>query len=84
MTTSLGAQLKKIRESRGISLEEISQKTHIRLAYLESIESDDLQRLPLGPQRRGFLRLYASELGVEINGAEIIGFQSESTTRIFC
>jgi len=81
MMTSLGAQLKRIRESRGISLEEISQKTHIRLAYLEDIESDNVQRLPQGPQRRGFLRLYASELGVEIDGKEIEGFQVEPASQ---
>ena len=70
MIEHLGPHLRTIRESREISLEEISQKTHIRLDYLEALENDDTDQLPEGPQRRGFLRLYASELGVALDGTE--------------
>ena len=65
MEQNLGQALKEIRESRGISLEEIAQKTHIRIDYLEAIEADDDENLPSLIHKRGFLRLYASELGVE-------------------
>lgn len=80
MTTSLGRQLQSIRESRGISLEEIAQKTHIRLVYLEAIESSNEALLSPGPRRRGFLRLYASELGVEIEGSSIKGYHEDSAS----
>jgi len=71
MTKNPGSQLRAIREAREISLEEISQKTHIRLEYLEALENGDTDQLPEGPQRRGFLRLYASELGVAVDSTEI-------------
>jgi cytoskeletal protein RodZ len=80
MTISLGRQLKSIRESRGISLEEIAQKTHIRLKYLEAIETGDETLLSPGPQRRGFLRLYASELGVEIEGSSIKEYEENQAS----
>ncbi len=62
-----GKKLKEIRESREISLEEIALKTHIRIKYLEAIEEGDTETLPSKAQMRGFLRLYASELGVDLN-----------------
>jgi len=67
MTQNLGQTLKNIRESRGISLEEIAQKTHVRLEYLQAIEAEDEEYLPSRMHKRGFLRLYAGELGVEID-----------------
>jgi cytoskeletal protein RodZ len=70
MAESLGKQLKQIREERGISLEEISLKTKISLKYLEALEWDESESLPSKTAMRGFLRLYASELGVNINDLE--------------
>lgn len=71
MASTAGKRLKQIRESRDISLEEISQRTRIRLAYLEAIEEDDIESLPSRAQLRGFLRLYAHELGVDIEDLEV-------------
>ena len=67
MTQTLGQQLKAIRQSRGIKLEEIAEITHIRLNYLEAIEEGDVENLPSPVQMRGFLRLYADTLGVEFD-----------------
>ena len=71
MKPSLGKQLQSIRESKGLSLEEISQNTHIRLEYLEAIETNDIEALPSKTIMRGFHRLYASELGVEIDSLQV-------------
>lgn len=71
MAPSIGAQLKHIRESQGISLDTISQKTHISLAYLKAIEIGDEESLPSKVHLRGFLRLYASELGVELEDSQV-------------
>jgi cytoskeletal protein RodZ len=71
MEPSIGAQLKHIRETQGISLETISQKTHISLAYLKAIEIGDEESLPSKVHLRGFLRLYASELGVELEDLQV-------------
>jgi cytoskeletal protein RodZ len=67
MQQTIGQKLKEIRESEGISLEEIAQKTHIRFNYLEALEANEVDQLLSPVQVRGFLRLYASELGVNLN-----------------
>ena len=79
MAQPIGHKLKEIRESKGISLEEISHKTHIRLNYLDAIESNDLDQLPSPVQMRGFLRLYASELGIDLKDLEVEGYQKSGT-----
>jgi cytoskeleton protein RodZ len=71
MALSIGKHLKHIRETQGISLETISQKTHISLAYLKAIEIDDEESLPSKVHLRGFLRLYASELGVPLEDLQV-------------
>lgn len=74
MATSIGKQLQQIRESQGVSLEEIAQKTHIALIYLKAIEEGDEDSLPSKVQLRGFLRLYANELGVELDDLQVSGY----------
>lgn len=64
MTDSVGSRLKKARLERNISLEQIAQATHIRLAYLEALENDRLDLLPSKVQARGFLRLYTNYLKI--------------------
>ena len=74
MEPSIGAQLRQIRETQGISLETISQKTHISLTYLKAIEINDEESLPSKVHLRGFLRLYASELGVELRDLQVADY----------
>ncbi len=81
MTVSLGQQLKHIREAIGISLEEIAHKTHIQLNYLQAIEAGDEEALPSTIQMRGFLRLYANELGVKIADLEVQGYHLSAVNR---
>lgn len=71
MEQSLGKQLKQIREEQGLSLDEISQKTKISLTYLNALESGDVESLPSRTHMRGFLRLYANELGVNLNELQV-------------
>jgi cytoskeleton protein RodZ len=61
---SLGANLKRERELRGISLEEISKATKISRRLLESLETDRFDSLPGGIFRKSFLRSYAKYLGM--------------------
>lgn len=60
----LHEELKAIRLKKGISLQEISDKTKIRLDYLERIEDGDFTVTPL-PFLRAFLREYAEVLKIE-------------------
>lgn len=54
-----GESLRKERELRGITLEDISQHTKVHIRFLEAIEKDDLSVLPAKAFAKGFLRSYA-------------------------
>lgn len=62
---ALGDILREAREARGISLFEAERDTKIRAKYLAALEDDNLTLLPGPVYARGFLRNYASYLGVE-------------------
>ncbi len=62
---SLGKDLQKIREAKGISLKDISLQTKIGLRYLEAIEEDQLDYLPGGFFTRQILKSYISAIGLE-------------------
>ena len=55
-------ELKEIRESRKISLEDISERTKINVQYLIAIESGKFSEIET-PYLRLFLRAYAEEIG---------------------
>jgi len=61
---TVGEYLRKLREEKGITLEQIASETNIRLAYLQAIENDQTDQLPSLPQAKGFTRLYAAHLGI--------------------
>lgn len=63
--SSLGTYLRSERELRQISLEEIAQTTRIPLKMLQSIEDDHLDELPGDVFARGFLKSYASTVGLD-------------------
>jgi cytoskeleton protein RodZ len=62
---SLGQELKKIREERGVSLRQISDATHIGMRFLQAIESDSYDALPGGIFTRSFVRKYANYVGLD-------------------
>ena len=61
---SLGTSLRKLRESKKLSLRNVEDKLHIRRAYLEAIEKGEYEAIPSEIYVRGFLRSYARFLGV--------------------
>lgn len=62
---TLGRQLRRARESRGVSLREISEHTRITIQNLEAIEADDYKHLPGGIFNRSFIRAYARHIGFD-------------------
>ncbi|GAK54394.1 transcriptional regulator, XRE family [Candidatus Moduliflexus flocculans] len=54
-----GESLRKERELRQITLEEISQHTRVHPRFLDAIENDDFSVLPAKAFAKGFLRSYA-------------------------
>ncbi|MFD2171269.1 helix-turn-helix domain-containing protein [Tumebacillus lipolyticus] len=61
----LGAELKRIREQKGYTLEQIQQATKIRTRYLEAIEAGELSVMPGIVYARGFIKSYCDYLGVD-------------------
>jgi transcriptional regulator with XRE-family HTH domain len=61
----LGAQLRQARERAGLELGDVAARTHVRKAYLEALENEDLQALPEDVYARNFLRLYARTVGLD-------------------
>lgn len=62
---SLGQELKRERELRGISLKEIANSTKINLKFLQALENDQLEILPGEFFIKGILSAYAKCLGLE-------------------
>jgi hypothetical protein len=59
---SLGEELRRAREARGVSLREISEQTRITMRHLEAIEADDYKHLPGGIFNRSFVKAYARHI----------------------
>lgn len=62
---SIGAYLRRERELRQVSLEELVQITRIPLRMLQRIEDDRFEELPGEVFTRGFLRSYSRALGLD-------------------
>jgi len=60
---SLGEQLRRARESRGVTLREVSEQTRITMRHLEAIEADDIKALPGGIFNKSFVKSYARHVG---------------------
>ncbi|HUI89201.1 MAG TPA: helix-turn-helix transcriptional regulator [Anaerolineales bacterium] len=67
MTESIGSKLKQSRESRHLSIAQVAEQTRVRSHYLEALENDDLSAIPSQVQARGFLRIYAEFLGLNLD-----------------
>jgi cytoskeletal protein RodZ len=65
MTLHTGDKLRQERQARALTLEKISQETHIRVSYLQALEAGELDLLPSHAQARGFIRAYAGVLGLD-------------------
>jgi len=67
---SVGARLKKVREDKGISLEEAHRVTRMHPNVLEAIEKDKLEHVLGKAYVKAFLKKYADYLGLD--GDEIM------------
>lgn len=76
----VGAALRAIRESRGLSIEAISALTRIRPAYVEAIEALRLKDLPSRPFTIGYIRAYTQALGLPEDEA-IARFKADDPDR---
>ena len=73
---TLGQYLKRERQFRAISLEEIASTTRIPMRHLFNIEADALETLPPKTFVKGYLRAYSHHIGLD--GDQVI-LRYEST-----
>ena len=66
----IGDVLRKAREAIDTSLDDISALLKIRSDHLQALENDDFERLPGSVYAIGFIRTYATHLG--LNAGELI------------
>jgi cytoskeletal protein RodZ len=62
---TFGERLKRERELREVSLNEVTAATRISTRFLEALENEDWNRLPGGAFNRGFVRAVARYLGLD-------------------
>lgn len=67
---NFGQRLRRERERRGLSLEQIAAETKVSVDLWQGLERGDLSRWPAGIFARSFVRTYASRLG--LNAKEIL------------
>ena len=60
-----GDRLRREREMRGITLDEITESTKISRRHLEALETEHFDQLPGGVFNKGFVRAYARFLGLD-------------------
>ena len=62
---SFGEKLKREREKRSITLEQIAQSTKIGTRMLQALEDEQFGQLPGGIFNKGFVRAYARHVGLD-------------------
>jgi hypothetical protein len=63
----IGSTLHEARTRAGLDLASIEAATMIPVRYLEALEHEQFERLPVAPYRRSFLREYARYLDLDAN-----------------
>jgi hypothetical protein len=63
--TGIGPTLRDARNRRKLDLPEVEDAIKIRVRYLQAIENEQWDTLPGGAYTRGFIRTYASYLGLD-------------------
>lgn len=67
MPETVGQRLRNARESQKLTLEKAASATRLRIHHLQALENDDYSIMASAAQGRGFLRLYAAYLGLNLD-----------------
>jgi len=67
-STPFGEHLRRERELRGVTLDEVSAATRIKTTFLEAMENGRWEELPGGAFNRGFIRATSKFLGLDEDG----------------
>ena len=60
----LGERLKRQRERRGVTLQQIAQSTKVPASLFAALEAGDCSRWPAGLYARAYMRAYANAIGL--------------------
>ncbi len=64
-STGFGETLRRRREQKGLSLNDVAVRTRIRKTYLQALEDENLTMLPGSAYAVGFLKIYAKHLDLD-------------------
>ncbi len=62
---SVGEFFKQVRETKGLTVDDVASKTRIRPDYVKALEEGNFAKLPDQVFARGFVRSYARSLGLD-------------------
>jgi len=62
---SIGEFFRQVRETKGLTIEEVASKTRIRTDFVRALEEGNFAKLPDQVFARGFVRSYARSLGLD-------------------
>ena len=66
---SIGEFFKQVRETKGLTIDEVASKTRIRTDFVKALEEGNFAKLPDQVFARGFVRSYARSLGLDEDDA---------------
>ena len=66
---SIGDFFKQVRETKGLTVDEVASKTRIRTDFVKALEEGNFAKLPDQVFARGFVRSYARSLGLDEDDA---------------
>jgi cytoskeleton protein RodZ len=66
---SIGEFFRQVRETKGLTLDEVASKTRIRTDFVKALEDGNFAKLPDQVFARGFVRSYARSLGLDEDDA---------------
>ena len=62
---SIGEFFRQVRETKGLTVDEVASKTRIRTDFVKALEDGNFAKLPDQVFARGFVRSYARSLGLD-------------------
>ncbi len=66
---SIGEFFRQVRETKGLTIDEVASKTRIRSDFVKALEDGNFAKLPDQVFARGFVRSYARSLGLDEDDA---------------
>jgi len=73
--SSLGERLREAREAKGLSIAELSKKTHIMSKQLEGLEINDFSRIPAPIYIKSFIKKFAQQ--VDLDPVEMVAMYEQ-------